>query len=67
MCDDENCTTHEALLEFLLNKIVCFKVNIGCGLVQNQNLSVFNDGACQAQQLLLPYRKDIITFRYLRF
>ncbi len=37
----------------LLNEVVCLKVHSSCGLVQNQDLGLTEEGSSQAHQLTL--------------
>lgn len=43
----------EARSEPRLDQIVCLEVDVGCGLIEDQNLSLLEDGSCHANQLLL--------------
>lgn len=65
MSDDQHRRAFEALLHFLLDKIVSFQIHVSGGLIQNQDFRVLDNRSGETKQLLLPYRKHVIVVRYL--
>lgn len=67
MGDQDHCASLELRPELLLEYIVSFQVNVGSGFVENEHLGVLKDSTCQADELLLSNREEVVTLRHDRF
>jgi hypothetical protein len=54
MSNRQNGALPKLLLDSLLNKFVILGVDVGCCLIYNHNLAVFQKGSTNTKELLLP-------------
>ena len=66
MRHNEDSAILKPLTQRSLDQVVRFQVDVGCGLVEHQDMSFSNDCAGQAYQLLLADRKQVVAFRNVR-
>ena len=54
----------EVFIQFLLDEVVRFEVNISCRFIKHQYPRPQDHSPCQTNQLLLPQREQIITLSH---
>ena len=59
--NDKGGAVLEATLEFFLNEVVSFQIDIGSSLIEHKDLSLSDDGSSKAKELLLTHREEIVA------
>lgn len=51
MCDGDDCAVFKLFLDNFLNDLIVFHIDVGSGFVNDNDFTLFEKGATNAQQL----------------
>lgn len=61
MCDGQQCFVLEFLRNHLLDELIMEDIDVGSGLINENNFAVFEEGPADTKKLLFASRKSIIA------
>lgn len=61
MCDGDDCAVFKLFLDNFLNDLIVFHIDVGSGFVNDNDFTLFEEGATNAQQLFFASWKTVIV------